>query len=231
MVENLIGHFSNSYVNIILRSLFPLTRNFTELQTVCLRYLDTYVKPIEEDEVTSKDYGKLYLKFQPALQEIIENFSDHKVVRLKAFIEMSPSMSYLMIAAYLASYNPAKSDKKYFVRNQGKVRTDRRSQLRREPETDKSPKPFTFERVFNIYQSLLNLNETNEISRRHLFISSIVLQQFNELIKQNLIFAMNASNNSISSVAKYQISDLVTFKNIEDISFRINLNLSAFLDF
>ena len=213
-----------------MKSLSPFTRNFAELQTICIRYFDCYIKPIEDDEVSIRDYGKLYLKFQTVLQEIIENFSDHKVIRLITKVEMSLSMSYLMVAAFLASVNSPKNDKRYFVRNQGKIRADRRQHLKKDLDTEHSPKPFTFERAFNIYQALLNLNENDESVRRHLMISSIVLQQFKELIKQNLIFATNSNNNSVSSLSKYQVSDLVTFNNIKDISFKINLDLNAFID-
>ena len=191
------------------------------------------MKPIEEEEMTIRDTGKLFLKFQSKLQEIIENLADHKIVRLKTSIELSPSMKYLLVASYLASYNSTKGDKRYFVRNQGRNRERRRKNRRKNIDVEaKPPKPFTFERLFNIYQALLNLNENQRSIRQHLLVSSLVFQQFNELIRQNLIFAFKSTINSalISSASKYQLSDIVTTKHIEDIAFSIRLKLSAFIE-
>ena len=203
-----------------------------ELQSVCLRNFEYYVKPIEEEEMTYKDLGKLYLKFQSRLQQIIENLSDHKILRLKGTIELSPSMQYLLVAAHLASNNSTKSDKRHFVRNQGRVRERRRKNAMNAELEAKPPKPFTFERLFNIYQALLNLNENERCTQHQLLVSSIVFQQFSELIKQNLIFAIKSTGNaaSISSASKYQLSDNVTAKYIEDIAFSIRLKLSAFVE-
>jgi len=200
-----------------------------ELQNICHKNFGHFVRPIEEEEMTTKDVNRLYLRFQSKIQEIIENLFDHKNVRLRASIEMSPSMSYLLVAAYLASYNSIKSDKRHFVRNQGRFRERRKRAKNIESEV-KPPKPFTFERIFHIYQALLNLNEVDHNTRRHLMVSSLILLQFNELVKQNIVFVIKSSNHapSISSASKYQLSDTVTSKHIEDIAFSIRLDLKAF---
>lgn len=216
-------------MNIILKSLTPFTRNLVELKNICLTNFQHYIEPIKKDEMTSKDLSRLYLKFQDRLQKMIVNLSDHKTVRLNATVKMSPSISYLLVASYLASYNSIKTDKRYFVRNQGKFK-ERRKQPKKNNEVEsKAPKPFTFERLFAIYQALLNLNENDLSTRKHLNVSSLVLEEFNELIKQNLVFAIKAVNSApISSVSKFQLSDLVTAKLIDDIAFSIDLNMKAF---
>ncbi|KAI2799031.1 Origin recognition complex subunit 5 [Blomia tropicalis] len=234
--QNYTPEFFNNYVNIILKTFHSFTRNFAELRNISLSNFQHYIKPITVEELTENDQGKLYMRFQPRLQDLIENFiADHKCHRVNiSSFKMSPSMNYLLVSSYLATYNPIRSDKKHFVRNQGRVRKIRRKhtlKMRNDDEdSTKQLKPFTFERVFNIYQALLHLNENNRPIRQQLMSSGIVFEQFHELIKQNLIHPIKSSNtSSISSHSKYLISDIVTHKHIDDISFSIGLDFQAFV--
>ncbi len=205
--------------------------------------------------ITRKDSAKLYLRFQARLQAVIESLNDHKVLRgsnqqslatSSPSIQLSPSMNYLLVAAYLASYNSAKTDKRYFVRNQGKVSGRRRRRTMLHSKTaenleaeSKAPKPFTFERLFQIYQALLQLNEgsssssSNSSSPSSLLISSLVEGQFTELLKQNLVLAIRPTANSsapISCAGRYQLSDSVTHRQMVTVAEAIGLKLSAFMD-
>lgn len=211
----------------MLSSLTPLTRNFRELESICLRNFSEYVKPIDEDEVSAYESSKLYLRFQPHLHKIIENLSDHKIVRLKSYSENSPSFCYLIIAAYLASHNSTKTDRRFFVRNQGKIRAERRKKV--VDNQIKAPKTFTFERVFSIYQALLHLSETDEKTKHTLMRHSLICQQFNQLIKSSLVRS-TTSNQNISSLSKFLISDIVTMNQINELSESIELNIDAFLE-
>lgn len=223
----LVSHFS--YVNMIQSSLGSRTRNFSEYLSICNRYFADYIKPIVDDEVSAKETSKLFYKFQPKLQEITNYFlCDHKVVGLKSSIEMSPSMSYLLIGSFLASYNSTKNDKKLFVRNQGRVRSNKRAKtIDLEP---RPPKMFTLERMFNIYQALLNLNEMDNKMKHNLMLSSLVLQQFNELIKLNLVYPAHSAAASISSSAKYFVSDIVSLDQIKELARGIQLDLTPFIE-
>ena len=180
--------------------------------------------------MTTKDTTRLYVKFQPKLQEIMEKLSDQKEVRLNSSIELSSSTKYLLVASYLASYNSVKSDKRHFVRNQGRCKARRKLKKNFDSES-RPPKPFTFERLFAIYQALLHLNENDSNFRNYLLVPSLVFQEFNELIKQNLVFAIKSANNiSISSTSKYQLSDIVTKEHVDYIAFSIGLELKAYIE-
>lgn len=241
---------------MITRALNNYTRNLLELQYVCLSNFAHYTAPIEEsatddntdeedavvsdDRISTKDSAKLYLRFQPRLQAVTEALNDHKTVRIKntSAVTLSPSMNYLLVAAYLASYNSPKTDKRYFVRNQGKLggRKRRRTVGRKSAAADKleleskAPKPFTFERLYQLYQALINLNETQQT--KGLLVSSVLQQQFAELIKQNLVLAIRPTANTapISSAARYQLSDSVTNRQIVTIADDIGLKLEAFME-
>lgn len=233
--NRLVFWFCFSYVNFITKSFTQFTRNFIELQSICLSNFQKYVQPIEDDEISERDSAQLYLRFQPKMQEIIRGLFDHKVVRIQTRPEFSPSMNYLLVAAYLASYNSTKEDKRHFVRNQGRHVRKRRKTIVKKADAEvesKAPKLFTFERLYHIYLALINLNEIGIATRSRLTVSSVVYQQFNELIKQNLILGLRPSAQSapISSASKYQISDSITTRIIDDIAFSISLNLKAFME-
>lgn len=61
---------------------------------------------------------------------------------------------FFLIAAYLASYNPAKADRHIFVKNRGKDRKKKR-QKRKQPEQLLGPKAFALDRLLAIFYAII----------------------------------------------------------------------------
>lgn len=221
--------FFPSYVNLMISALSSYTRCFVQFRSICNRNFKDFVQPVLDDEIGMREVSKLYAKFRPKVNEIIEYLTDHKVVRLKNQMEMSPSMSYLLIASFLASYSSQKDDKKLFVRNQGRVRANKRATLTEyEP---RPPKMFAWERVFNIYRALIGLNETDDNIKGNLSeTTSLIQQEFTELINLNLVYRTNANAASTSSSSKYLVSDIVVVEQILELANGIDLDISPFLE-
>ena len=62
---------------------------------------------------------------------------------------------FFLIAAYLASYNPAKADRRLFVKNHGKERKKKRKQQKKQAEQLLGPKPFPLDRLLAIFYAII----------------------------------------------------------------------------
>ena len=220
-------YLENSYVKMILRTLLQFTKNLLELQDICHRNFDLYCLPIRNDEMTTKCSGRLFLRFQNRLQELSEFLCDHKIARLPNIMELSKSMSYLILSCYLASHNSASSDKRHFLKAQGRSKRKTKKATKEDVEL-RAPKPFSFERLFNIYQALINLNERDDNVRRTLLADCSVQTQFAQLNKQSLVTVYGSY--SISGSSKYNLSDVVTVKYIQEIASHVGLDIKSFIE-
>ena len=72
-------------------------------------------------------------------------------------IELPFYSKFLLIAAFLASYNPAKSDKRFFVKHHGKQRKTVSSMRTKEKLNSQltGPKPFPLERLLAIFYNIV----------------------------------------------------------------------------
>ncbi|XP_029681569.1 origin recognition complex subunit 5 isoform X2 [Takifugu rubripes] len=72
-------------------------------------------------------------------------------------IELPYYSKFLLIAAYLASYNPARTDKRFFVKHHGKIR--KTNFLKKNEKTSNhllGPKPFPLDRLLAIFYSVVD---------------------------------------------------------------------------
>ncbi|XP_013394402.1 origin recognition complex subunit 5 [Lingula anatina] len=75
----------------------------------------------------------------------------------RANVELPFYSKYLLVAAYLASYNPAKSDRRFFTKNCGKQRKSNRAVKKHERTSNQllGPKPFPLDRLMAIFHSII----------------------------------------------------------------------------
>jgi origin recognition complex subunit 5 len=62
---------------------------------------------------------------------------------------------FFLIAAYLASYNPARADRRLFVKNHGKERKKKKKQQKKQAEQLLGPKPFALDRLLAIFYAII----------------------------------------------------------------------------
>jgi origin recognition complex subunit 5 len=182
--------------------------------------------------MTTKDSAKLYKRFQPILIELIDQIPLKVVNKSEENVVLPDCVKYLLIAAYLSSYNSMKTDKKFFVKYEGKKK-DRKRRVTTEEKECNGPKGFSFERMLHIYKSILHLNARNS-DDEHLITdaSNKFLSQIEELVSLKLLHKIhsNNKNNCISSLAKFQISNSVTLEFIKELSHNLNFNINGFLE-
>jgi origin recognition complex subunit 5 len=181
--------------------------------------------------MTTKDSAKLYKRFQPILLELIDQIPLKVVNKSEENVVLPDCVQYLLIAGYLSSYNSVKTDKKYFVKYEGK-RKERKKRVTTEEKERNGPKAFTFERMFHIYKSILHLNAQNSDDDDLTDASNKFFSQIEQLVSLKLLHKIysNNKNNCISSLAKFQISNSVTLELIKELSRNLNFNINAFLE-
>ena len=160
-------------------------RDLLSFRSTALRLWHEFVAPIVKGEFGTRDFSRLMVNrrhlFQgeeAVLDRIITpkpstTDSTAAVVRRKAVPGIVQNLpfytTHLLIAAYLASYNPARTDVTYFMKHTDKRKNKRRApsaaslsttsksgvKHRRIPRHLLTPSPFTSDRLFAIFRALL----------------------------------------------------------------------------
>ncbi|XP_055603480.1 origin recognition complex subunit 5 [Uranotaenia lowii] len=185
VLDNLSKDFYENYLNIFLNVFFKVCRDLKELQLVSFECFQKYCEPVLEgtigpDEVTklwrhiSKTMklalGTIYMRMgnvnqdllkpvDAAAPESVEHVQTMK--RLAQNLELPFYAKYLLIAAYLASHNAAKEDKRLFMKNHGKQKkrlqtVNAKAKVSEKMATQLGPKSFTIDRLLAIFYAILD---------------------------------------------------------------------------
>uniref|UniRef100_A0A668AJP7 Origin recognition complex subunit 5 n=1 Tax=Myripristis murdjan TaxID=586833 RepID=A0A668AJP7_9TELE len=136
----------SSYINILLGVFYSVCRDLRELRHLAALNFSKFCEPLEEGKVKESDTHKLWRNIEPHLKKAMQTVYLREVSR-----------SFLLIAAYLASYNPARTDKRFFVKHHGKVR--KTNFLKKHEKTSNhllGPKPFPLDRLLAIFYSVVD---------------------------------------------------------------------------
>ncbi|XP_053691104.1 origin recognition complex subunit 5 [Sabethes cyaneus] len=189
ILDSLTEDFYENYLNIFLSVFFKVCRDLKELQLVSFECYQSYCEPVLNGTIASNDVTKLwrhisktmklalstiYMRMGNVNQELgrpsntlaleqapetIEQMQTMK--RLAQNLELPFYAKYLLIAAYLASHNAAKEDKRLFMKNHGKQRKRLQSVMAKAKVSEKmatqlGPKSFTVDRLLAIFYAILD---------------------------------------------------------------------------
>ncbi|CAL1532246.1 unnamed protein product [Lymnaea stagnalis] len=127
------------YVNIVLSVFHMVCRDLRELRHVARLNYPYFIEPVNKGEATAANAKKLWRNIEPHLKIALKSVYLREVSSLQwkqmqqaelenpdsDFAKATPSRShvelpyyskYLLIAAYLASYNPMKYDRRFFAK-------------------------------------------------------------------------------------------------------------------
>ena len=122
-------------------------------------------------------------------------------------IELPFYSKFILIAAFLASYNPAKSDKRFFVKHHGKQRKTMTSMKSKEKLNSQltGPKPFPLERLLAIFYNVVE-EQVNPTANIYSQVSSLVKLQLLTAIGLDIMdqpkYKCNVSLDFVRTVAK-----------------------------
>lgn len=243
---NLNEEFYRSYLNVFLSVFYRACRDLSELKYMAKLNFIKYCEPLINNEKSTNDSIGLWRNVAPILKSSLEVLylrissieddkreNDHSNVlnmekqfifskeKLAQSLELPFYAKYLLIAAYLASYNPAKEDKRLFMKYHGKKRktmkdVKAKSKTTEELNTQLGPKAFTFDRLLAIFYAILD-EKVN--------LNNNLLVQVSSLVELQLLTSL--SDNYNLDGQKYKCN--VDFDFIQIISKMVCFNIRKYL--
>uniref|UniRef100_A0ABM5GGL4 Origin recognition complex subunit 5 isoform X4 n=1 Tax=Pogona vitticeps TaxID=103695 RepID=A0ABM5GGL4_9SAUR len=150
---------------------------FLRLQELAALNFSKYCEPVVQGEANERDTRQLWKNIESHLKKAMQTvylreISSSQWERLQqdngepgqlkglsahAHVELPYYSKFLLIAAYLASYNPARTDKRFFVKHHGKIRK-MNFQKKHEKTSNHllGPKPFPLDRLLAILYSIVD---------------------------------------------------------------------------
>uniref|UniRef100_A0A671W4E1 Origin recognition complex, subunit 5 n=1 Tax=Sparus aurata TaxID=8175 RepID=A0A671W4E1_SPAAU len=172
------AEFYSSYINILLGVFYSVCRDLREhgsshaalaFSTMLLCFLSS-VKETDTHKLwrniephLKKAMQTVYLREVSSLQwEQLQQMEERECGALRGLsahthVELPYYSKFLLIAAYLASYNPARTDKRFFLKHHGKIR--KTNFLKKNEKTSNhllGPKPFPLDRLLAIFYSVVD---------------------------------------------------------------------------
>ncbi|XP_045455933.1 origin recognition complex subunit 5 [Melitaea cinxia] len=150
----------------------------TSLELLYLRINNTKASTQSPDKENSDELQPQCYNFENTLKE--------ELLSTKTFaqsFELPYYAKFLLIAAYLASYNPPKEDKRLFMKNHGKQRkklqqVKAKAKISEKLSTQLGPKVFTLDRLLAIFYAILD---------ERIGLTSNLLAQIATLVELKLI--------------------------------------------
>ncbi|XP_001371432.1 origin recognition complex subunit 5 [Monodelphis domestica] len=169
--------FYAAYINILLGVFYTVCRDLKELRHLAALNFSKYCEPVVKGEANERDTRKLWRNIEPHLKKAMQTVylreisssqweklqqDDTEMGQLKglsahAHIELPYYSKFILIAAYLASYNPTRTDKRFFLKHHGKIK--KTNFMKKHEKTSNhllGPKPFPLDRLLAILYSIVD---------------------------------------------------------------------------
>ncbi|XP_072311243.1 origin recognition complex subunit 5 [Eucyclogobius newberryi] len=197
------AEFYSSYINILLGVFYSVCRDLRELRHLAALNFSKFCEPLEEGKVKESDTHKLWRNIEPHLKKAMQTVYLREVSSLQweqmqemeekeagavrglsahTHVELPYYSKFLLIAAYLASYNPARTDKRFFLKHHGKIK--KTFFLKKNEKTSNhllGPKPFPLDRMLAIFYSVVDSRVAPTASIFSQISSLVTLQLLNQV--------------------------------------------------
>ncbi|KAH3680136.1 hypothetical protein WICMUC_000537 [Wickerhamomyces mucosus] len=238
--------FWESYVKLVVDSYYSYTKNILQIKRILIRLWDKFIEPIKDGQIKPNEFLQLYRKnynliasdfglttpitfteVQPNEEDEEIDQEELKEEETNSFTHLSSLSKYLLVAAYLASFNDSKQDWLYFSKLKDVNKRNpfmkqlERSKRRKTISRLMEPKPFDLERLLAITHAIYNID------------SAILLQSDVDMTTQianlsSLKFLVKSNNQEyINSKTKWKVN--VNFEDINQIAKDINFPLHNYL--
>uniref|UniRef100_A0AAY4DTS1 Origin recognition complex subunit 5 n=1 Tax=Denticeps clupeoides TaxID=299321 RepID=A0AAY4DTS1_9TELE len=159
----------SSFINIMLGVFYSVCRDLRELRHLAALNFSKFCEPLERGEVKETDTHKLWKNIEPHLKKAMQTVYLREVssgrcvsvplsgLSAYAHVELPYYSKFLLIAAYLASYNPARTDRRFFLKHHGKLK--KTNFMKKHEKTSNhllGPKPFPLDRLLAIFYSVVD---------------------------------------------------------------------------
>lgn len=173
--------FYKNYIKLVLSVFYLATKGLPELKHQVQLHFKAYCEPLEKGEADEHDIRLLWRNIEPQLKKsmssvYLREVSSAQYERMQQLTETAPTdqshfksaltnkmelpyyTKFLLIAAYLASYNPARTDRRFFMKHHGKQRKTQAMIKAKERSSSQlvGPKPFPLDRLLAIFYSIID---------------------------------------------------------------------------
>ena len=160
-----------TYLSMILGVFLCACRDLCELRYIASQHWSSFMEPIERGEIEKTQTVKLWRHLEPKLRQALSQVylrgPDSSTLHLKT--ELPFFSKFLIIAGYLASYNPAKYDRRLFVKQkEAKRKIKKLKHLKNQKVLDAprlaGPKTFPIDRLMAIFYSIVEERVTPSVN-------------------------------------------------------------------
>jgi len=235
--------FKRDYISLVLSIFHLITRSLSELQHISNLNYTEYCRPVETGECQEGDTKKLWFNIEKPLKRCVSTVHLREVastqmrelqkakeeevkseignqavsaVGSRNSVELPFYSKFLLISAYLASYNPQRTDKRFFVKHHGKQRKTAQSIKAKERFNSQltGPKPFQLERMLAIFYNIVE-EKVNPTANIYSQISSLARLQLITAVGIDQIdqpkYKCNVTLDFVSGVAKTLKFDIAKY--------------------
>ncbi|XP_059621239.1 origin recognition complex subunit 5 [Phlebotomus argentipes] len=166
-------NFYRNYLNAFLHMFYRVCRNLIQLRMVAEECFDKYCEPVFHDPSAAGNVNMLWRNISSTLKDSlktlytrlnatsIENSEKREMKDFIQIVELPFYAKYLLIAGYLASHNPAKEDKRLFVKDHGKQKKRLKSVNAKAKVSEKTmllqgPATFSVDRLLAIFHAIID---------------------------------------------------------------------------
>nr|CAH7729438.1 unnamed protein product [Callosobruchus chinensis] len=221
--------FYKNYLSLFLSVFYRACRDLCELRYMSRVNFSKYLQPVVQKQCGVSDSMVLWRNIAPVLKNSLEvlylrvDVTNDQMNNAAHSLELPYYAKYLLVAAYLASYNSTKDDKKIFVRNTGKksktVREIKaKSKVSEQLNTQLGPKPFTFDRLLAIFYAILE---------EKVGFNNNLLVQLSSLVELRLLVLSTVGDGMSLDGQKYKCN--VSFDFIHNTAKTIGFNVKKYL--
>ncbi|XP_061394705.1 origin recognition complex subunit 5 [Musca vetustissima] len=224
IVDQITQEFYNNYLNVFLSVFYKACRDVPELKITASKCFFTYIEPVLNGTVEITDVARLwrniaaplrsslsqvYMRFDKSEKEVRcfarsqnyeGNSADNSLRKLAQTFELPFYGKYLLIAAFLASHNSAKEDKRLFVKHHGKQRkrmqsVNAKAKVAEKMSSSLGPKSFSLDRLLAIFYAILD---------EKVGLTCNLLSQISTLVHLKLLGFVSGENNVMDGSARLQ---------------------------
>ncbi|XP_071960381.1 origin recognition complex subunit 5-like [Antedon mediterranea] len=170
--------FYSSYANLLMSVFYIACRDLNEIRHLAFLNFPKYIEPINKGLLTQDNAHKLWRNIEPHLKKAMHTVYLREVsssqweryqqedceqpgvltcLSSRSKVELPFYSKYLLIAAYMASYNPAKTDRRFFSKHHGKIKKSSKANPKKDTSSQLlGPKAFALDRLMAIFYSIVD---------------------------------------------------------------------------
>lgn len=214
-------------------------RDLAAYREACHKLWRPFVAPVIKGDFGTRDFSRLLVaqrrlfQEESALLDSIVPRSEASILALKSKAHELPYYpKWLLVAAYLASFNPARLDALYFMKATEKKRRKkgggtarsggRPSQTRKIPRHLLAASAFTVDRLLAIFHTILpdDLRTTIDVHRQIATLSSLRL-----LIRAGGI----GSGDPLEAGGKWRVGPMVSWEHVQSLARSLDFSLTDYV--